>query len=81
MMRAASLACATAVALLVAGCASGPEMPQPAGGGTDELRRSPCACIEIPQAAPGPADLERYRSADTASPGVLSAAAGEGIAT
>ena len=62
--------CRAAAALLLAvaaaSCGNGPELPERAGSGTDDLRRSPCACLEIPQAPPEPADLVRYRTAGSA---------------
>lgn len=62
-MKAALLRLAAIVLLagLLEACGGGPELPAPAGDGTDELRRSPCACAVLPQPMPGPEDLLRYR--------------------
>ncbi len=35
--------------LLIAGCQTNDvELPRRVGGGTDELKRSPCACLALP---------------------------------
>lgn len=66
MSRNARVGLALLVVAGVVGCSAGPELPEPAGDGTDDLRRSPCACVELHQAPPGQLDIERYRRAPIA---------------
>jgi uncharacterized protein YceK len=51
-----------AISVLVAGCSSILE-PQPVGQGTgnSELKRSPCACIQVPQEPAPPGYFERLK--------------------
>lgn len=78
-MTAALLRLAAIVLLagLSASCGGGPELPAPAGDGTDELRRSPCACAVLPQPMPGPQDLQRYRRSLGLAQGSVGAAGHE----
>lgn len=45
---------ALGLALLLAGCGSSTERPKEIGTGTDDMKRSPCACIELPLPAVTP---------------------------
>lgn len=37
------------VTALLAGCGSSSEQPVGVGRGTDDYKKSPCACVELPQ--------------------------------
>lgn len=52
---------AAAVALSLTACARTIELPPEPGSGSDDLKRSPCACLELVPTPVGPADMERYR--------------------
>ncbi|MBL0929422.1 MAG: hypothetical protein IBJ15_04780 [Alphaproteobacteria bacterium] len=56
-----------AAALMLAGCQSlglggGVERPRGTGANTDDLRRSPCACMELPNAAPDETLMRELRA-------------------
>jgi len=61
------LALALAAALILQACSPGSlfggntERPKGPGSATDELRVSPCACMELPNAAPDATILEELR--------------------
>lgn len=51
------------IALLgfLAACGSDREVPRGIGSDTDDMKRSPCACWQVPVKPVKPEDLERYR--------------------
>lgn len=57
---AAATVLATALGAL-AGCGSTEDKQVGIGRGTDEYKRSPCACVRVPLLPPDPARLERLR--------------------
>jgi len=55
-----------AAAMMLAGCQSlglgGVERPRGTGANTDDLRRSPCACMELPNAGPDDTLMRELRA-------------------
>lgn len=52
-----TLAITTLITLAVAGCGSSVEKPKAIGTGIDDMKRSPCACLELPLRSTSPEDL------------------------
>lgn len=62
MMTLTRLSAAVAVAALLAGCAASEEKQPEIGYKTDEYKKSPCACLEVPLRGPDPRLMDWFRS-------------------